>query len=135
MQFAWLLPAAPLLSIGLRGVKRTNMHAGQIMSDSERWPCQTEPGKRELRMLNVVKAGLAILLMMVVAGCTTTERAAAVGAGTGAVIGAVATGNVQGAAIGGAIGAVSGALIGRAMSPGNCYYRDRNGRRYDAPCR
>lgn len=86
-------------------------------------------------MLNVLKAALAGVMMISVAGCTTTERGAAVGAGTGAVIGAVATGNVKGAAVGGAIGAVSGALIGRAMSPGRCYYRDANGRRYEAPCR
>lgn len=73
-------------------------------------------------------------MLLVAAGCTTTERGAAVGAGTGAVIGAVATGNVKGAAVGGAIGAVAGALIGKSMSPGYCIYRDRNGRRYEARC-
>jgi len=86
-------------------------------------------------MTKAIKAGLAGVLMIGLAGCTTTERGAAVGAGTGAVIGAVTTGNVKGAAVGGAIGAVSGALIGRALEPGRCYYRDRNGRRYEAPCR
>jgi YMGG-like Gly-zipper len=86
-------------------------------------------------MVKMLKAALAGALMITVAGCTSTERGAAVGAGTGAVIGAVATGNVKGAAVGGAIGAVSGALIGRAIAPGRCYYRDANGRRFEAPCR
>jgi surface antigen len=85
-------------------------------------------------MKKAFKACLAGALMITVAGCTTTERGAAVGAGTGAVIGAVATGNVKGAAVGGAIGAVAGALIGKSMSPGYCIYRDRYGRRYEARC-
>jgi hypothetical protein len=44
-----------------------------------------------------------------------------------------ATGNVEGAAIGGAV-AQRLALIGRAREPGDCIYRERDGRRYIAPC-
>ncbi len=85
-------------------------------------------------MTRIFKATVAGAMLLAAAGCTTTERGAAVGAGTGAVIGAVATGNVKGAAVGGAIGAVAGALIGKSLSPGYCVYRDRNGRRYEARC-
>jgi hypothetical protein len=85
-------------------------------------------------MKRLFRMTVAGTMLLAAAGCTTTERGAAVGAGTGAVIGAVTTGNVKGAAVGGAIGAVAGALIGRSMSPGYCIYRDRNGRRYEARC-
>ena len=68
---------------------------------------------------------------MSLAACTATERGAGVGAATGAVIGGVATGNVRGAAVGAAVGGVAGALIGNVQDqPGQCYYRDRYGRRY-----
>ncbi|KEQ07143.1 MULTISPECIES: YMGG-like glycine zipper-containing protein [Pseudorhizobium] len=80
----------------------------------------------------------AIILMIVglsAASCTQTEQGAAIGAGTGAVIGGIATGDVRGAAVGAAIGGVSGALIGSvAQQPGQCYYRDRYGRRYIDDC-
>ena len=80
----------------------------------------------------------AIILMVVglsAASCTQTEQGAAIGAGTGAVIGGIATGNVRGAAVGAAIGGVSGAVIGSvAQQPGQCYYRDRYGRRYIDDC-
>jgi len=80
----------------------------------------------------------AIILMIVGlsgASCTQTEQGAAIGAGTGAVIGGIATGDVRGAAVGAAIGGVSGALIGSvAQQPGQCYYRDRYGRRYIDDC-
>ncbi|MCJ8520234.1 outer membrane lipoprotein SlyB [Pseudorhizobium tarimense] len=83
-----------------------------------------------------MKKALALLFLSVLAvGCTQTERGAAVGAGAGAVIGGLATGDVRGAAVGAAIGGVSGALIGSvAEQPGQCYYRDRYGRRYIDDC-
>ncbi|MFD1746453.1 glycine zipper domain-containing protein [Rhizobium helianthi] len=80
----------------------------------------------------------AIMLLMVgltMAGCTQTERGAGIGAGAGAVIGGLATGNVRGAAVGAAIGGLSGAVIGNVtQQPGQCYYRDRYGRRYVDSC-
>jgi hypothetical protein len=80
----------------------------------------------------------ALVLLMVgasLASCTATEQGAGIGAASGAVIGGLATGNVRGAAVGAAIGGVSGALIGSvAEQPGQCYYRDRYGRRYIDSC-
>lgn len=80
----------------------------------------------------------AIILLMLgasLASCTATEQGAGIGAASGAVIGGLATGNVRGAAVGAAIGGVSGALIGSvAEQPGQCYYRDRYGRRYVDNC-
>lgn len=75
------------------------------------------------------------LLGLSLASCTQTEKGAGIGAASGAVIGGLATGNVRGAAVGGAIGGVAGAVIGNvAEQPGQCYYRDRNGRRYIDSC-
>ena len=72
---------------------------------------------------------------MLVAGYSPTERGAGMGAATGAVIGGAATNNVRGAAVGAAIGGVTGAVIGNvAGRPGQCYYRDRNGRKFIAAC-
>jgi hypothetical protein len=80
----------------------------------------------------------ALMLLVVgasLASCTATEQGAGIGAASGAVIGGVATGNVRGAAVGAAIGGVSGAVIGSvAEQPGQCYYRDRYGRRYVDNC-
>ncbi|MDF1632932.1 YMGG-like glycine zipper-containing protein [Mycoplana sp. MJR14] len=78
---------------------------------------------------------LLVLAAIAATGCTPTERGAGIGAATGAVIGGAVTGNVRGAAVGAAIGGVSGAVIGNvAGRPGQCYYRDRYGRRYIAAC-
>ncbi|QRM56824.1 YMGG-like glycine zipper-containing protein [Sinorhizobium sp. BG8] len=75
------------------------------------------------------------LVGLSLAGCTATERGAGIGAASGAIIGGAVTNDVRGAAVGAAIGGVSGALIGNvAGQPGQCYYRDRNGRRYVAAC-
>src|SRR5690606_35379077 len=53
--------------------------------------------------------------LALVAGCTATERGAAVGGVTGAAVGAaVADDTVTGAVVGGAVGAAAGALIGQA---------------------
>jgi hypothetical protein len=71
-----------------------------------------------------------------IASCTPTQQGAGIGAASGAIIGGAVTGNVRGAAVGAAVGGVSGALIGRVSEqPGQCYYRDRYGRRYIDDCR
>ncbi|MGE7369659.1 glycine zipper domain-containing protein [Neorhizobium sp. NPDC001467] len=81
------------------------------------------------KLMVLALAGLSL------AGCTQTERGAGIGAASGAVIGGLATGNVRGAAVGGAIGGVAGAVIGNVSEqPGQCYYRDRYGRRYIDSC-
>lgn len=81
------------------------------------------------------KAIVLVLLGLSVASCTQTEKGAGIGAATGAIIGGAVTGNVRGAAVGAAIGGVSGALIGHVRDqPGQCYYRDRYGRRYIDDC-
>lgn len=77
---------------------------------------------------------LALAAVGFLAGCTATERGAAIGAAGGAAVGAAATGDVAGAAVGGVVGAAAGALIGRASEPGQCVYRDRFGDEYVAPC-
>ena len=76
---------------------------------------------------------LAAVTMM--AGCTTSEKDAAVGAAVGGAVGAVATGRASGALIGAGIGAVSGVVLGRATRKGYCVYRNpRTGRRYTDVC-
>lgn len=79
-----------------------------------------------------------ILLVLAVAGaaagCTNTEKGAAIGGLGGAAVGTAITGDAGGAVIGGIAGATAGALIGNATEPGKCYYRGRNGRRYVASC-
>lgn len=76
-----------------------------------------------------------VLVGMAVASCTQTEKGAGIGAVSGAIIGGAVTGNVRGAAVGAAIGGVSGAVIGSVSDqPGQCYYRDRHGRRYIDRC-
>lgn len=76
-----------------------------------------------------------VLIGLSVAGCTQTEKGATIGAASGAIIGGAITGDVRGAAVGAAIGGVSGAVIGHVSEqPGQCYYRDRYGRRYVDSC-
>ena len=83
-----------------------------------------------------MKIVLALVLTgLLAASCTQTEKGASIGAASGAVIGGLATGNVRGAAVGAAIGGVAGAVLGRVSEqPGQCYYRDRYGRRYIDSC-
>ncbi|MBS3648200.1 glycine zipper 2TM domain-containing protein [Pseudaminobacter sp. 19-2017] len=69
-----------------------------------------------------------------VAGCTQTEKGAAIGGLGGAAIGTAITGDAGGAIVGGVAGATAGALIGNASEPGKCRYRDRYGRVYIARC-
>ncbi|MCF3639423.1 glycine zipper domain-containing protein [Rhizobium sp. TRM95111] len=81
------------------------------------------------------KAIALILVGLSVTSCTSTEKGAGIGAVSGAIIGGAVTGNVRGAAVGAAIGGVSGAVLGSvADQPGQCYYRDRYGRRYIDDC-
>jgi uncharacterized membrane protein len=81
------------------------------------------------------KIAAFVLIALSVASCTQTEKGATIGAASGAIIGGIVTGNVKGAAIGAAIGGASGAVLGAVSEqPGQCYYRDRNGRRYIADC-
>ena len=81
------------------------------------------------------KALVLLLTGLTLASCTQTEKGAAIGAGSGAVIGGLISGDVRGAAVGAAIGGVSGAVIGNVSEqPGQCYYRDRYGRRYIDDC-
>ena len=76
-----------------------------------------------------------VLIALAAASCTQTEKGAGIGAVSGAIIGGAVTGNVRGAAVGAAIGGVSGAVIGSVSEqPGQCYYRDRYGRRYIDAC-
>lgn len=76
-----------------------------------------------------------VVTALLVTSCTQTEKGAAIGAASGAIIGGAVTGNVRGAAVGAAIGGVAGAVIGHvADQPGQCYYRDRYGRRYIDAC-
>ena len=81
------------------------------------------------------KIGFALAAMMALAGCTTSEQDAAVGAGLGAVVGGIASGDAGGAAIGAVAGGISGVLLGTATRTGWGRYRDRNGRIYEARCR
>jgi hypothetical protein len=80
-----------------------------------------------------------VLLGLVLAGCsnradTNTLGGAALGAGAGAIVGGAATHSVGGAVVGGVVGGAAGALIGRASTPGQCVYQDRQGRRFAAAC-
>jgi Glycine zipper len=78
----------------------------------------------------------ALVATFAIAGCTTAERTATVGALGGAAIGGIAGGDIEGAAVGAAIGGVGGYLLGRAADrPGYCRYRDRyTGRVYVERC-
>jgi hypothetical protein len=94
------------------------------------------PGRTRKQWRKIMKKALVLALIgLSVAGCTQTEKGAAIGAASGAIIGGAITGDVRGAAVGAAIGGVSGAVIGNvADQPGQCYYRDRYGRRYVDDC-
>lgn len=86
-------------------------------------------------MKQLMLAASLALTVLTVSACTQTEKGAAIGATSGAIIGGVATNKVGGAAVGALAGGAIGALIGNASEPGRCIYRDRYGRRYEAPCR
>lgn len=67
---------------------------------------------------------LLVLAIFILAGCTTTQKGAAIGAGTGAVIGGIighqSGEGPTGAAIGAAAGGLGGALIGEQMDSKFC---------------
>lgn len=86
-------------------------------------------------MTKLIPIAFSVLAALSLAGCSSTERGAAVGAGVGAVVGGLATGTVAGAAIGAGVGAVGGAVLGKvAGSDTECYYEDSYGRLYRADC-
>jgi hypothetical protein len=90
-------------------------------------------GNWEMKKL-IVAAAIA-LSAVTVTSCTQTEKGATIGAASGAIVGGAITNDVGGAAVGAVAGGALGALIGNASEPGRCIYRDRYGRRYEAPCR
>ncbi|MGJ8571873.1 MAG: hypothetical protein ACSHXI_14355 [Hoeflea sp.] len=89
-------------------------------------------------MTRLVLSTLAAISLLAAAGCTTTEKragtGAAVGAGTGALVAAATGSGGRGIATGALIGGAAGALIGAATTPGQCRYRDKYGRIYEAAC-
>ncbi len=81
----------------------------------------------------------ALVALFALTACTTTEKAAGVGAAAGAVIGGATTGTLGGAAAGAVIGGVSGAIAGELLGryrddPSKCVYEDRYGRRFVDDC-
>ncbi len=78
---------------------------------------------------------VACAAVMLLAGCTTAERAATVGAAAGGAIGLAAGGTAGSAAIDAFIGGAGGYLLGRAADrDGYCQYRSRSGRVFYARC-
>ncbi len=65
-----------------------------------------------------------LLLLVMAAGCTNTQKGAGlgtlIGAGAGAIIGHQSGHDAEGALIGGAAGAAGGALVGDAMNAKFC---------------
>jgi len=84
------------------------------------------------------KTIMALAAIGALAGCTTAERAATIGAIGGAAIGGAASGTLGGAAIGAAAGGLGGYLVGKAIDnrPGYCQQIDtRTGKAVGAPYR
>ena len=79
------------------------------------------------------KIAFVLFGVLMLAGCTTTERDVATGAAAGAAIGGIAGGG-RGAVIGAGAGAATGGLV-RVMRNGQCQYRNSRGHLYTAPCR
>ncbi|MCX8996933.1 YMGG-like glycine zipper-containing protein [Rhizobiaceae bacterium BDR2-2] len=81
------------------------------------------------------KALVVVLAGLTLASCTQTERGATIGAASGAIIGGAVDNSWRGAAVGAAVGGAAGAVLGSVSEqPGQCYYRDRYGRRYIDAC-
>ncbi|MEX0954126.1 MAG: glycine zipper domain-containing protein [Rhizobiaceae bacterium] len=82
------------------------------------------------------KTLLALAAVVMLAGCTTAERSATIGAAAGGAIGAATSGTIGGAAIGAFIGGAGGYLLGRAADRGDgwCEYRDSRGRIFYDRC-
>lgn len=89
-------------------------------------------------MTKLILSTFAAVALLVIAGCSTTEKragtGAVVGAGTGALVAAATGSGSRGVATGALIGGAAGALIGVATTPGQCRYRDAYGRIYEAAC-
>jgi hypothetical protein len=79
------------------------------------------------------KIAFALVAIVGLSGCTTTEQDVGVGTAAGAAIGGIA-GGTKGALIGAAVGAGSGLLV-RNLRNGYCQYRDHRDRIYTARCR
>ena len=75
---------------------------------------------------------IALIAVVALSACSTTERDVGVGTAAGAVIGGIANGG-KGALIGAGVGALGGLLV-RNLRNGYCQYRDRHGRLYTARC-
>jgi hypothetical protein len=75
---------------------------------------------------------IAMVAVVAVSGCSTTEQDVGVGAGVGALAGGLIDGG-KGALVGAAIGAGTGLLV-RNLRNGYCQYRDNRGRLYTARC-
>lgn len=67
---------------------------------------------------------LFILIILIMSGCTSTQKGAAVGGLSGAALGGIighqSGDGVKGAAIGGAIGTVGGMLVGEKLEKKFC---------------
>lgn len=90
-----------------------------------------------MKSIMMIVAVLATALVL--SACTTTQRAATVGAVAGGVIGGATTGTLQGAAVGAAVGTVGGAVAGTLLGrwdkdPDQCVYEDYDGRRFVDVC-
>ena len=75
---------------------------------------------------------IAMVAVVAVSGCTSTEQDVAGGTLIGAGIGGLVGGG-KGALIGAAVGAGSGLLV-RRLQNGYCQYLDHRGRIYTARC-
>jgi hypothetical protein len=75
---------------------------------------------------------IAMVAVVAVSGCSTTEQDVGVGTLVGAGVGGLVGGG-KGALIGAAVGAGSGLLV-RNLRNGYCQYRDNRGRLYTARC-
>ena len=85
--------------------------------------------------MGLIMRGLALTLtaILILTGCTTTEKDVSIGAGAGAIIGGIADGG-RGALIGAGAGALGGLPV-RNLRNGYCQYRNSKGQIYTARCR
>jgi hypothetical protein len=72
-------------------------------------------------------AGLCTLLMVATA-CTSAQN------GPGVAVGGVATASGKTTLAGAPLGGAAGGIVANSVTPGQCIKRDRNGRRFTAPC-
>ena len=92
-------------------------------------------------MIPLTRSILALGMASVLVSCggpnsqTGAVIGALGGAAAGGIIGHQSGRGLEGAAIGGALGGVGGAVVGDAQDKRNAeaYYRDRDGRYYNAP--